>query len=576
MFRALVYSITSQFMKNNLNTKSQDLLAVLHGEFKKRYVSMSDRNWNKQLVSFVSKTLLFSGESNDERIVSGWVAALTERAYYVAAHKKPISTRQRFESQLKELVLITPLPKFLTRPGQILCGKRQPSFIESILPTLERFEVMERLQEVFPSGVDSIIVGGSMSYGAFYSVRGGHKEKDTSDIDALVVVNNDFFRKSLWKKFVKNDLFHEEENQKFLERIGVFQKLFRSKAADVLSQRFSVRGKFFTVSLHFIPFNVFSRMVYSDLKVSLRKKSDTHYILRDFRMDSFRHPCHARHTFTGERIESFIDGFEVGSGGFVSFMPGYTISSGNFYPGVYHTVISPSFLVFYDRDGKTTRLVRKFENLLYIAVKHARKEFPSATYAKAHNRYDIFAPGRFDEGLNSFITKKDLEKYTPKSDCNFLEVKTKYNKGELFDTQVDQIKKNSLTRANAIDFLLKWKKDTLKNFNKEIDYFINKENSDLLLSLAKKQNHHWYMVAVIQCSKKILVKLLYPYMSVDSKNTIIKEEIYTQTISPSDIMSLKSYEKLTLKFGKVYVASIANPANSGKNSPVSYGLVIRT
>lgn len=563
-------------MKNNLNKKSPELLIILHREFKKRYEFISDKNWDKQLASFVSKTLQFSGGSDDKRMVSGWAAALTERAYYVAAHKKPINLRQKFESQLNEFVRSASLPKFLTDTNQILCGKRQPSFVESILPTLERFRVMEQLHEVFPEGIDSIIVGGSMSYGAFYSVRGNKKENDASDIDALVVINDDFFKKSLWEKFANNDLFPEEENQMFLERVYVFQKLFRSKTADVLSQRFSVREKFFTVSLHFVPSMVFNRMVYSDLKVSLRKKCDTHYVLRDFRMDSFRHPCHARHTFTGERIESLIDGVEVGSGGFVSSMPGYTVSNGNFYPGVYHTVISPSFLVFYDRNGKTTRLVKKFKNLLYGAVKHIRKEFPSATYAKAHNRYDIFAPGRFEEGLNSFITKKDLEKYMPPSDLSIFEVKTSYNKGDVFYCQVEQIKKNSKTRDMAIGFLLKWKKSAFKNLNKEIEHLINKGNLDLLLSLAKNQNHHWYTVAVIQCSKKILVKLQYPYMSIDSKNTIIQEEQYTQTISPSDIMSLKAFEKLTLKFGKVYVSSIANPADPGKNSPISYGLIVRT
>lgn len=563
-------------MKNNLNTKSSELLAVLHSEFKKRYESISDKNWDKLLASFVDKTLKFYGGSDDKRMVSGWVAALTERAYYVAAHKKPIALRQKFESQLNEFVRFASLPKFLTYTNQILCGKRQPSFVESILPTLERFRVMEQLHEVFPEGIDSIVVGGSMSYGAFYSVRGNKKENDASDIDALVVINHEFFKKSLWRKFINNELFPEEESKKFLERISVFQKLLHSKTADVLSQRFSVRGKFFTVSLHFVPLDVFNRMVYSDLNLSLRTKSDIHYVLRDFRTDGFRHPCHARHTFNGERIESPIDGHEVGSDGFVSFMPGYTISNGNFYPGVYHTVISPSFLVFYDRTGKTTKFVKKFENILYGVVKDVRKEFPSATYAKAHNRYDIFAPGRFEEGLNSFITKKALEKYIPQPDLSILDVKTMYNKGEVFYSHVEQTKRNSATRGKVTSFLLKWKKDTLENFNKEIEYFLNNENPDSLLALAKKQNHHWYTVAVIHRSKNIFVKIPYPYMNPGSKNTIIREELYTQTISPSDIMSLKAYEKLTLKFGKVYVASIANPANQEKNPPISYGLVVRT
>ena len=62
------------------------------------------------------------------------------------------------------------------------------------------------------------------------------------------------------------------------------------------------------------------------------------------------------------------------------------------------------FLVFYDKDQYVTDLVKGFEKLLYDQVDILRKKFPSSTYAKAHNRYDIFAPGRFEEGLNSFIS----------------------------------------------------------------------------------------------------------------------------------------------------------------------------
>jgi len=104
-------------------------------------------------------------------MVAGWTAALCERAYYTAAYGKTNNVRLNFERQLKEIIKFTSLPKFLSCLGLVICGKRQPSFIESVIPTLERFRVMERLPEVFGIGIDLIIIGGSMSYIPFFGIR---------------------------------------------------------------------------------------------------------------------------------------------------------------------------------------------------------------------------------------------------------------------------------------------------------------------------------------------------------------------------------------------------------------------
>lgn len=561
-------------MNNNTHKHPLISLDVLHADFKKIHASISEENWNKQLALYLHKIKSLFGNTTDERMVSGWIAALCERAYYVAAHEKPINVRLNFERQLKEIIKFTSLPKFLSCPGPVICGKRQPSFAESVIPTLERFRAMERLPEVFGDGIDSIIIGGSMSYIPFFGIRENPENKDFSDIDTLIVINDDFFKKTSWQKFINDDLFPAEEKKKFLRRIRIFRKLLRQNAVDVFSQRFSITGKPFTVSNHFLTRSVFRRMVYIDLKKSLCARSDQQYILRDFRVGPFRHPCHARHTFDGERFESVIDGYEIKSGGFVSNMPGYIISNGKFYPGVYQTVISPALLVYYDRTGETTKLVKKFENILYQEVKNTRKNSSSATYAKAHNRYDIFPPGRYDEGHNSYVSPKEIKKYLPPLNFSVVKIESAILPGDAVSYKRRDLKNNERVRDEAMNVLEKWKKKTLENAETEVESFIDQGNFEILMSSAKKQGCRWYTVTTIPRVKKLIRALPCPYKQGNASDLIIRKELFTQIITPGDIMRLNAYEKLAQISGKVYVASMMDPAEAGKNLPISYALVI--
>jgi len=561
-------------MNKNAHRHSSKTLDTLHFDFKKAYIGLSENNWPTQLASYLKKVEFFFGNLADERTVTGWMAALCERAYYTVAHGKISNVRLNFDRRLKEIINSTFLPKFLTCPGPVICGKRQPSFAECIVPTLERYQVMEHFTEVFSSGVDAIIVGGSMSYIPFFGIRENPKDRDFSDIDTLIVINDNFFKKSFWQKFIGNDLFPAEEKNKFLRRIKIFQKLFRQNDVDVFSQRFSIIGKPFTVSNHFVTRSVFSRMVYTDLKKSLRTRNDQQYIMRDFRMGPFKHPCHARHTFDGERLESVIDGHEIKSIGFVSNMPGYIISNGKFYPGVYHTVISPAFLVFYDLTGEVTKLVKKFEHILYQEVKNTRKYSPSATYAKAHNRYDIFPPGRYDEGHDSYVSPKEIKNYLPPPDFSVVKIESAVLSGEAINYKKRDLKNNEHVRDEARRVLEKWKKKTLRNTETEVENFINQGNFEILMSSAKKQNCRWYTVTIIPRAKKLIKELPYPYRQSNAGDLIVRKELFTQFITPGDIMRLNAYEKLAQISGKVYVASIIDPAKISKNLPISYALVI--
>ncbi len=559
-------------MKNSNTLEGQTSLNKLFCNFKKFYLHINKKNWQFYVSSYISMANDFFGDLPEQRIVAGWLAGLCEKSYFVSASNQPVEIRNNFKEQLMQVIKTANLSEFLSSCGVVICGKRQPSFRESVLPTIERYEIMEKLPEIFSDGVESIIFGGSMSYSPFFGIRENSRSKDFSDIDALIVIKDGFFKKWAWKKLINSEIFFEKDKYIFLKRIKLFKKLIKSDNVDVFSQKFPVRNKKFIISIHFVTFDVFKKMVYTDLKKSLNKRMDVQYDMTDFRVDEFSHPCHARHTFNGQRIETTINCRPARGGGFLSSMPGYIISNGKFYPEVYHTIISTAFLVFYDITGRTKKLVKIFEKILYNEANIMRKEFSDSTYAKAHNRYDIFPPGRFERGLNSYVSPSIIKKYRS-SDC-FVTISSRVkgcpNYNNLVGARLD-INNNYYNKtANLLE---KWKRNVLKKAERDINRFVDSDGFRRKILLEKENNNKWCVVASIPSVKKIIVGTTLAYKKNNSNNPVITEEVFTKIITPWEIMRIDAYEKLSRKSKKIYVSSIFDKISSS-TLPCKYNVII--
>ena len=66
-----------------------------------------------------------------------------------------------------------------------LPGKRQPSLMESLEATPQRYELLNQIRANLGM---TAFYGGSMAYGPFYNVRGG---ADASDLDVVVVFDEE-------------------------------------------------------------------------------------------------------------------------------------------------------------------------------------------------------------------------------------------------------------------------------------------------------------------------------------------------------------------------------------------------
>lgn len=558
-------------IKNSIDTFEGDVMNCVYENFRNGYSLLNSQNWVNTINLFLK--IIPNNVSSDfsKRIICGWLAALCEKSYYLTAHLKSETEQIIFEEELMKIIIHNNLPGYLFKDGPVLCGKKQPSFVESVSPTLERYRVMEFLKKRFNRGIKSIIIGGSMSYGAFYSVRGNIDNGEVSDIDGLVVIDDSFFEFEQENIILNSneEILLAEEVDLFKKRLVIFKQLLSEDKADIISQRFSLKGKNFNVSLHFLPVSLFTDITTGAIIESIDKKKDKEYIIRDFRTDYFTHPCIATNSFIATRHESLVTGYPV-NGGYISNMPGYLISKGILFPGVYHTVIYPAFLVFYDKDGFITECIKKFEMFLYCEVEKQRANYPFASYNKGHNRYDIFAPGRYEEGNNSFLHPKHLDKYKVPTNTQILIKKSFVENDHNQDLSYEM--PNTISIRNR---LISWKEKTLELVETEIKKFRLDPHSFYLLKSLKKDGKPWYTVYIIPSMKKEYMYFKKPFLKEDS-NEIIIGIIEQENILPKDLLKLKEYNELVKVFGRVFVSASYDSADQEKRYPIYLSLIIRT
>jgi hypothetical protein len=219
-------------------------------------------NWDKNFIETINQISDFEGENYNENILKALLAKYLEKTYNI--YRENNKNADDFGEVLEGLIRNEKftMPKFLTISKYDSLDRRQPSFQESTKETVERLRKIENLAEYLKGDVEGVIIGGSMSYGLFYNIRGGLDATGSSDIDIIAILKEKEFEKEDYLNDVKNiDFFTNEEKMKFLKRKQVFSKLKENGTADIFTQKFHVMDKNFNISIHFFPKNAFNDMI---------------------------------------------------------------------------------------------------------------------------------------------------------------------------------------------------------------------------------------------------------------------------------------------------------------------------
>lgn len=352
-------------------------------------------NWKEKFILLLEKINSSYRHDYNEMLIKSWLATFLEQAYW--CHMRENVDLRIFGVQLQTVLaeFEPKLPNFLKTGKGAELGKRKPSFIESVNGTLERFYIIEKLKDILKDLADSVIVGGSMSYGPFFNIRKLLDETGSSDVDLIVILDEDKLDDSLWDKLQKSDVVSDAEKKIFFERIGTFQDLFRKGEADIFSQKFHAQDTDFDLSIHFFTPSVFDKMVGKDFEDDLSTNKDTVSLLRDYKANEFPYQVCAQQNFLGEQYEYKVPTQQRVDGGVIMELPAYIIQNQHFYPGIYQNLISPCFSVSYDRTGDTTKKVIKFSTVMEKRLKEEHGEQPLAKLLKSHIRHKIFSPELF-------------------------------------------------------------------------------------------------------------------------------------------------------------------------------------
>lgn len=291
------------------------------------------------------------------------------------------------EVLLQKLLKACP-SEFLSRSDVALGGKRIPSFSETCEATMKRLRVFEELFLNLKPSFQSIILGGSLSYGAFHSVRDPQEEstESASDIDVLLIAEK--MTGNLTENFPSLSFLAQTDVEVFLERFRHFQFLWSGKKADLISQKFPVVDGRYDVSLHLFPFLTLKRILGKEFRKNLLRGKDLDFYLQDYRLISYPLDFVEARNFFGELIQIDVSRKNPVAGGVINLMPSYVVRQDRFHPSVWHNLVSPEFQVVHDVDGKVSRYVRRFRGYM---KKRAREEgLGKHDFRNSHIRSPVF------------------------------------------------------------------------------------------------------------------------------------------------------------------------------------------
>jgi hypothetical protein len=373
--------------------ENEAAIQILRAAFQEKIGMMDAENWKSALTHFIGQASLNHPDVFQENLVKGWLSRLLEQAYHLS-RQSGMAAGDFGEKVANAMREAGRMPDFLAANTRVVAGKRQPAFLESIEATIERLALAERLPEVFGKSVQGIIVGGSLSYGPFYNVRKNIDITGGSDIDVIcIIAERDGVPAQV--ALVDGSDFALTDSDFFAERARHFNELRREGKADVLSQRFQVASKDFTMSVHFFPAEFFSEMNNEQISADLARNEDVVFAVRDYKAKPFEHGTCIQQSFDGENYPYIVPNQKETERGIIARLPGYIIQGGRFYPGLYQNLISPEFAVFDDATGYTSAMVGRFQRLMLERMRQEKEIRPSSSTTKSHIRNRVFAPERY-------------------------------------------------------------------------------------------------------------------------------------------------------------------------------------
>jgi len=246
------------------------------------------------------------------------------------------------------------------------------------------------------------VLGGSLSYGKFFNVRGTRFEVggDSSDVDLLIVVEDLHPQVgALSKRVADIEWLDETERVTFSRRVR--QCRSQHDRCDMVSQKITVgeRDNPFAFSMHITARETFLRVAvadgkYDDLRVLGEDNRDISEHLWDFRAGKAQKEDYFQRSFDGRVLTKKRQQSAV-PGGVLSRVPIFHIEQGRFYPGLHQNIVLPEIEIRHENPTNAYRLpMLAFKYQVLERLRREQQLRPSEllVYSYCHSRGSNLSP----------------------------------------------------------------------------------------------------------------------------------------------------------------------------------------
>ena len=245
--------------------------------------------------------------------------------------------------------------------------------------TISRLSYIQSLLSMRSHGMRGIILGGSMSYGRFYSVY--DKENHRSDIDLLIVFDGDLENvfSQAWCEFLGL-----EKTNKWIASANDF---FRNDLIDIGAYHFQVPEHSFEVSLTLVPSTKLNDVfLVSPLggdyaKKHLRFMTDRRFASTKIVLSDFEGNPHAFEV-TGCAADDLT----------IYSIPACVSSEEYWVPNGFQNFAAPLFEILYDADGTVNSTLQQLQGLYADHEAFLFKRGVESCFLNSHIRFHRMNP----------------------------------------------------------------------------------------------------------------------------------------------------------------------------------------
>ncbi|HEY4007750.1 MAG TPA: hypothetical protein VGM60_21560 [Pseudonocardia sp.] len=292
--------------------------------------------------------------------------------------------------------------------GDPRSSRHRPRPFETLVETARRYRDLNQLHNALADLPTSCILGGSMNYGRYYSVRGNSKELTGTNVDLMIVVPDYGWLDEVLGALSALPGGGRTELLALEQRARVWRDERLDDSRTVFTQRllmwteepdplmaWAVNGGEYPIDLRIVSLEALDWILVADCPKLTASSAGNARSVRDFCQRERPNEDHLR-SFSGRNLRTPLEVDEV-QGSLLRTHRVYSIHDDRYYPGTFQNLVLPRFNKRWDNAPIGGRL-EAFRWKIIERLRSERRESPyeMLRLSMSHTRSEGFAPHMLD------------------------------------------------------------------------------------------------------------------------------------------------------------------------------------